>query len=158
MPFARPLMFFIIFGGALEVPVAWRPATNRRGPACADPTNERLIRCGAPRASMAACSSSALRSQSSVAKYMVKRHAPPSQGWRIFLRNHAPEIAVMDLFVAPTIGFDLLYAFIIVRLARRDSSGSTSHLIRPRTGLHARSRKHFLGMRPRATYHQYVRI
>ena len=26
----------------------------------------------------------------------------------------------MDLFVAPTIGFDLLYAFIIVRLARRD--------------------------------------
>jgi hypothetical protein len=47
--------------------------------------------------------------QSSVAKYMVKRHAPPSQGWRIFLRNHAPEIAAMDLFVAPTIGFDLLY-------------------------------------------------
>jgi hypothetical protein len=26
----------------------------------------------------------------------------------------------MELFVAPTIGFDLLYAFIIVRLARRD--------------------------------------
>ena len=26
----------------------------------------------------------------------------------------------MDLFVTPTIGFDLLYAFIIVRLARRD--------------------------------------
>jgi hypothetical protein len=26
----------------------------------------------------------------------------------------------MDLFIAPTIGFDLLYAFIIVRLDRRD--------------------------------------
>src|SRR6202022_1045285 len=26
----------------------------------------------------------------------------------------------MDLFVVPTIGFDLLYAFVIVRLARRD--------------------------------------
>ena len=26
----------------------------------------------------------------------------------------------MDLFVVPTIGFDLLYVFIIVRLARRD--------------------------------------
>jgi hypothetical protein len=26
----------------------------------------------------------------------------------------------MDLFVAPTLGFALLYAFIIVRLARRD--------------------------------------
>src|SRR6266404_3451782 len=58
--------------------------------------------------------------QSSVAKYMVKRRAPPSQGWRTFLRNHAPDIAAMDLFVVPTIGFDLLYAFIIVRLGRRD--------------------------------------
>ena len=57
--------------------------------------------------------------QSSVAKYMVKRRGPPSQGWRTFLHNHAPDIAAMDLFVVPTIGFDLLYAFIIVRLDRR---------------------------------------
>ena len=58
--------------------------------------------------------------QSSVAKYMVKRHGPPSQGWRTFLRNHAPDIAAMDLFIVPTLGFDLLYAFIIIRLNRRD--------------------------------------
>jgi transposase InsO family protein len=58
--------------------------------------------------------------QSSVAKYMVKRGGPPRQGWRTFLRNHAPDIAAMDLFVVPTIGFNLLYAFIIVRLDRRD--------------------------------------
>src|SRR6267378_100430 len=58
--------------------------------------------------------------QSSVAKYMVKRRAPPSQGWRTFLRNHAPDIAAMDLFVVPTIGFHLLYGFVIVRLDRRD--------------------------------------
>ncbi len=58
--------------------------------------------------------------QSSVAKYMVKRRVPPSQGWRTFLHNHAPDIAAMDLFVVPTIGFDLLYAFVIVRLGRRD--------------------------------------
>jgi hypothetical protein len=58
--------------------------------------------------------------QSSVAKYMVKRRRPPSQGWRTFLRNHAPNIAAMDLFVVPTIGFDLLYAFVIVRLGRQD--------------------------------------
>jgi len=57
---------------------------------------------------------------SSVAKYMVKRRGPPSQGWRTFLRNHAPDIAAMDLFVVPTLGFDLLYAFVIVRLDRRD--------------------------------------
>ena len=58
--------------------------------------------------------------QSSVAKYMVKRCGPPSQGWLTFLRNHAPNIAAMDLFVVPTIGFDLLYALVIVRLERRD--------------------------------------
>jgi transposase InsO family protein len=58
--------------------------------------------------------------QSSVARYMAKRRGPPSQGWRTFLRNHAPVIAAMDLFVVPTIGFDLLYAFIIVRLDRRE--------------------------------------
>ena len=53
--------------------------------------------------------------QSSVAKYMVKRRVPPSQGWRTFLRNHAPDVAAMDLFVVPAIGFDLLYAFVIIR-------------------------------------------
>jgi hypothetical protein len=58
--------------------------------------------------------------QSSVAKYMVKRRGPPGRGWLTFLRNHAPDIAAMDLFVVPTIGFDLLYAFVVVQLDRRD--------------------------------------
>src|ERR1017187_6338819 len=58
--------------------------------------------------------------QSSVAKYMVKRRGSPSRGWRTFLHNHAPDIAAMDLFVVPTIGFKLLYALVIVRLGRRD--------------------------------------
>src|SRR5205809_7576838 len=58
--------------------------------------------------------------QSSVAKYMVKRCGPPSQGWRTFLRNHSPDIGAMDLFVVPTIGFDLLYVLVIIRLARRN--------------------------------------
>jgi hypothetical protein len=58
--------------------------------------------------------------QSSVAKYMVRRRRSPSQGWRTFLHNHAPDVAAMDLFVVPTIGFDLLYAFVIVRLGRRN--------------------------------------
>ena len=56
--------------------------------------------------------------QSTVAKYMVRRREPPSQGWRTFLQNHAPDIAAMDLFAVPTIGFTLLYAFVIVRLDR----------------------------------------
>src|SRR6476620_10259274 len=58
--------------------------------------------------------------QSSVAKYIVKWRGPPSHGWRTFLRNHAPDVAAMDLFVVPSIGFKLLYAFVIVRLDRRD--------------------------------------
>src|SRR5471030_2963275 len=58
--------------------------------------------------------------QSRVAKYMVKPGRAPSQGWRTFLRNHASDIAAMDLFVVPTIGFNLLYAFVIIRLDRRD--------------------------------------
>jgi transposase InsO family protein len=58
--------------------------------------------------------------QSSVAKYMVKRYGPPSPGWRTFLRNHAPDIAAMDLFVVPTVHFGLLYVLVVVRLARRD--------------------------------------
>src|SRR6202047_217960 len=58
--------------------------------------------------------------QSTVAKLLVKRRGPPSQGWRTFLRNHAADIAAMDLFVVPTIGFKLLYGFVIVRIDRRD--------------------------------------
>src|SRR6202045_467342 len=57
--------------------------------------------------------------QSSVAKYMVTRREPPSQGWRTFLRNNAPDIAAMDVFVVPTIGFKLLYGFVIVRIDPR---------------------------------------
>ena len=41
--------------------------------------------------------------QSSVAKYMVKRRGPPSQGWQTFLRNHAPDIAAMDFLPRATI-------------------------------------------------------
>lgn len=57
--------------------------------------------------------------QSSVDKYMGRRQHPPSQGWKTFLRNHAPQIAAVDLFVVPTIGFKLLYALIVLRLERR---------------------------------------
>ena len=52
--------------------------------------------------------------QSSVAKYMVKRRGPPNQGWRTFLRNHAPDIAAMDLFIVPTLTFDRLFAFLVL--------------------------------------------
>jgi len=58
--------------------------------------------------------------QSTVAKYMVKRRQPPSQTWRTFLSNHAPDIAAIDLFVVPTLSFGLLYGLVVIRLARRN--------------------------------------
>jgi transposase InsO family protein len=57
--------------------------------------------------------------QSTVAKYMVKRRGPPAQTWRTFLRNHADGIAAADLFVVPTIGFNLLYCLVILAHGRR---------------------------------------
>ena len=64
-------------------------------------------------------SSSDLKATQSIPKYMVNDVAAQS-GMAIFLRNHAPDIAAMDLFVVPTIGFDLLYGFVIVRIDRRE--------------------------------------
>jgi hypothetical protein len=42
-----------------------------------------------------------------------------SQTWRTFLCNDAPDIAAIDLFVVPTVGFRLLYGIVIMRLDRR---------------------------------------
>ncbi len=59
--------------------------------------------------------------QSTVAKYMAKIDGSPcGQSWGTLLRNHMPHIAALDLFVVPTIGFNLLYVLVIVRLARRE--------------------------------------
>jgi transposase InsO family protein len=58
--------------------------------------------------------------QSTVAKYMANNSGPRGQSWGTFLRNHMPHIAAMDLFVVPTISFNLLYVLVIVRLARRE--------------------------------------
>lgn len=67
--------------------------------------------------------------QTSVAKYMARRRGPASQGWRTFLRNHANDIAAMDLFVVPTISFQLLYRLLIMGHGRRQMLwlGVTAH-------------------------------
>jgi hypothetical protein len=57
--------------------------------------------------------------QSTVAKYMSRRHGPRSPGWQAFLRNYTAHIAGVDLFVVPTIGFKLLYGLVILGLERR---------------------------------------
>ena len=63
--------------------------------------------------------------QSTVAKYMCRRRGPPSTDWGAFLHIHTAHIAAIDLFVIPTIGFQLLYGLVILRLERRRRSGLT---------------------------------
>src|ERR1700694_1754698 len=76
--------------------------------------------------------------QSSVAKYMVKRRAPPSQGWRTFLRNHAPALPPWTCS-----WFQLLVSTCSMPSsssgsAAETSSGSTSQQIRRQNGLHVK--------------------
>ena len=58
---------------------------------------------------------------STIRKYMVKRRLGPtdSQAWRSFLRNQAKGIWSCDFFVQHTVGFRVLYVFVIMELANR---------------------------------------
>ena len=57
--------------------------------------------------------------QSTVSLYMTPRQGRPLQTWKSFLRNHAEEIASIDLFVVPTIAFRQLFAFVVLGHRRR---------------------------------------
>src|SRR5437867_6475848 len=57
--------------------------------------------------------------QSTVARYMCRRFWPPSQDWRTFLSNHADGIVAIDLFILPTVAFQILYCLVILRHGRR---------------------------------------
>jgi hypothetical protein len=52
----------------------------------------------------------------------------------------------MDFFVVPTIGYDLLYAFVIVRIDRRELVWI--NVTKTPTAEWVRSRRHFLGRGP----------
>jgi transposase InsO family protein len=45
---------------------------------------------------------------------------PPSQTWRTFLRNHAPQLWAADLFTVPTATFRTLYVFFFITHDRRE--------------------------------------
>lgn len=56
----------------------------------------------------------------SVRRYMHQaRRRPPSQTWRTFLENHAPDIWACDFFTVPTLSFRTLYVFFIIEHGRR---------------------------------------
>src|SRR5713226_510803 len=60
-------------------------------------------------------------SQATVAKHMVRRRGAPSPTWRTFLRNHAEGSAAIDMFVAASASFRLLYVMIILAHDRRNT-------------------------------------
>jgi transposase InsO family protein len=57
--------------------------------------------------------------KSTVEKYMVRGPKPPSQNWRTFLKNHAGCLASIDFFTVPTVTFQILYVFVVLRHERR---------------------------------------
>jgi len=57
--------------------------------------------------------------ESSVSKYMLRRHKPPTQTWRTFLENHAQQLVSIDFFTVPTIRFQILYVFLVLAHDRR---------------------------------------
>jgi putative transposase len=58
-------------------------------------------------------------SQATVAKYMVRHRNPPSQHWRIFLKNHIQTLVSADFIVVPTITFRFLFVFMVLSLDGR---------------------------------------
>ena len=56
---------------------------------------------------------------STVKKYMVKADKPPSQTWRILLKNHAREMVSIDFHVVPTVRFKMLYVLVFLSIERR---------------------------------------
>jgi hypothetical protein len=67
--------------------------------------------------------------QSSVAKFMVRRRGPSSQRWKTFIRNHAADIAAIDLFVVPTIDLTPLLVVLCGRLGHSQQSHSSADSI-----------------------------
>ncbi len=58
--------------------------------------------------------------ESTVARYMPRgERRPPSQSWRMFLRNHLAVTAACDFFVVPAATFRLLFAFVVLSHDRR---------------------------------------
>jgi hypothetical protein len=90
--------------------------------------------------------------QSTVSIYMVPRSDRPMQTWKTFLSNHTEGVASIDLFVVPTIAFQRLFAFLVLGHERRRLLWFAVTAIRRPTGWRARSRKRFMGRRPKISH------
>jgi putative transposase len=106
----------------------WRwKSSARRGRPPADREIRDLIRrmnrenatWGAPRITSELRLLGCTVAESTVAKYMHRPRRPPSQTWRTFLTNHVGSLASVDFFTVPTITFQILFVFVVLRHDRR---------------------------------------
>lgn len=58
-------------------------------------------------------------SQATVSKYMIRHRKPPSQSWKTFLKNHAPDLVSIDFLTLPTATFRVFYVFLVLSHKRR---------------------------------------
>ncbi len=60
-------------------------------------------------------------SETTISRWMKRAPKQPEPGkrWLAFLRNHREAIAAMDFFTVPTLAFNVLYCFFIIRHDRR---------------------------------------
>ena len=57
--------------------------------------------------------------ETSVGKYMMRQHKPPSPTWRTLLENHITTMVSVNFFTVPTIRFQVLYVFLVLAHDRR---------------------------------------
>src|SRR6058998_1447475 len=74
---------------------------------------------GAPRIHVELLKLGLTVSQATVSKYMVRPRRLPSQAWRTFLKNHAPDLIALDFFTVPTATFRVLFVLVILTHSRR---------------------------------------
>ena len=58
-------------------------------------------------------------SEATVSRYIRRKIKPPSQTWRAFLDNHVGQLVSVDFFVVPTVWFQILFGFIVLKHDRR---------------------------------------
>jgi transposase InsO family protein len=72
--------------------------------------------------------------ETSVSKYLVRRHNPPSQTWRTFLDNHLKPMVSVDFFTVPTIASKSCMLFLVLAHDRRAFCILVSPHVRPQSG------------------------
>jgi transposase InsO family protein len=58
--------------------------------------------------------------KSTVDKYRVRSHKPPSPTWKAFLTTHVTDLVSIDFFIVPTIRLKLLFVLVVLAHARRN--------------------------------------